>query len=55
MKTTIEIDDRLLERGNLALDAQIAAVCREHGLAEILTEDRDFARFDGVVPTRLVP
>lgn len=31
--------------GNLALDAQIVAVCRENGVDEILTEDRDFARF----------
>ncbi len=32
-------------RGNLAFDAQIAAVCLEHGAREILTFDRDFARF----------
>jgi uncharacterized protein len=32
-------------RGNLAFDAQIAAVCREHGVSELLTADRDFARF----------
>ncbi|RME30604.1 MAG: PIN domain-containing protein [Deltaproteobacteria bacterium] len=31
--------------GNLAFDAQIAAVCRENGVDRILTEDRDFARF----------
>jgi toxin-antitoxin system PIN domain toxin len=31
--------------GNLAFDAQIAAVCREHGVERILTEDRDFGRF----------
>jgi hypothetical protein len=31
--------------GNLAFDAQIAAVCREHGVAQILTRDRDFSRF----------
>ena len=30
--------------GNLAHDAQIAAVCRIHG-ATLLTADRDFARF----------
>lgn len=42
-------------RGNLAFDAQIAAVCREHGVTEILTEDRDFTRFSGVTPTRLAP
>jgi toxin-antitoxin system PIN domain toxin len=32
-------------RGNLAFDAQIAAVCREHGVDRLLTADRDFARF----------
>ncbi len=40
--------DAILEarvRGNLIFDAQIVALCREHGVAELLTEDRDFARF----------
>ncbi|MPZ74640.1 MAG: PIN domain-containing protein [Nitriliruptorales bacterium] len=32
-------------RGNLVFDAQIAAVCREHGVRSILSEDRDFMRF----------
>jgi len=40
-------------RGNLAFDAQVVAVCREHGVTEILTEDRDFARFPGIAPRRL--
>lgn len=40
-------------RGNLAFDAQITAVCREHGVTEILTEDRDFARFEGMTPVRI--
>jgi hypothetical protein len=31
--------------GNLVFDAQIAAVCREHGVERLLTEDRDFSRF----------
>jgi toxin-antitoxin system PIN domain toxin len=31
--------------GNLAFDAQIAAVCRENGVGTLLTDDRDFARF----------
>ncbi len=35
-------------RGNLAFDAQIAAVCREGGVARLLTLDRDFARFPGL-------
>jgi uncharacterized protein len=32
-------------RGNLAFDAQIAAVCCENGVDQLLTADRDFARF----------
>jgi toxin-antitoxin system PIN domain toxin len=32
-------------RGNLAHDAQIAAVCIEHGALSLLTLDRDFSRF----------
>lgn len=31
--------------GNLAFDAQVAALCREHGVAHLLTRDRDFSRF----------
>lgn len=34
--------------GNLVMDAQIVAVCREAGVTGILTQDRDFARFSGV-------
>lgn len=33
--------------GNLVMDAQIVAVCREAGARCLLTEDRDFARFPG--------
>lgn len=40
-------------RGNLAFDAQIVAVCVEHGAREIITADRDFARFDGIAPQLL--
>lgn len=44
---------RLLEssdaRGNLVFDAQVAAVCLEHGATTLLTEDRDFQRFAGLV------
>ena len=40
---------RLIEEsqvsGNLVFDAQIAAVCLEHGATTLLTEDRDFSRF----------
>jgi predicted nucleic acid-binding protein len=35
-------------RGNLAFDAQIAAVCGEHGVDELLTADPDFARFSSL-------
>jgi uncharacterized protein len=34
--------------GNIVFDAQIAAVCLEHGARTLLTEDRDFARFAGL-------
>jgi predicted nucleic acid-binding protein len=40
-------------RGNLAFDAQIVAVCLEHGAGTILTEDRDFRRFPGISIARL--
>jgi predicted nucleic acid-binding protein len=39
--------------GQLALDAAIATVCLEHGVREILTEDRDFARFSGITSVAL--
>jgi hypothetical protein len=35
-------------RGNMAFDAQIAAVCLESGADQILTTDRDFSRFPAV-------
>ena len=41
LKAALEIASA---RGNLAFDAQIAAVCVRHG-ATLLTADRDFARF----------
>jgi hypothetical protein len=41
--------------GNLVFDAQIAAVCLEHGASTILTEDRNFARFPGIARRPLVP
>jgi toxin-antitoxin system PIN domain toxin len=31
--------------GNLIHDAHIAALCHEHGVSELITADRDFARF----------
>lgn len=35
-------------RGNLVFHAQIVALCREHGISTILTNDRDFRRFDSL-------
>jgi len=32
-------------KGFTSFDAQLVAVCREHGVSTILTEDRDFSRF----------
>ena len=34
--------------GNNVFDAQIVAVCLEHGVDTILTEDRDFRRFTSI-------
>ena len=34
--------------GNLIHDAHIAALCLEHGVSELVTGDRDFARFGGL-------
>lgn len=45
------LEEAILEAraaGNLVVDAEIVAVCREHGATRILTEDRDFRRFRGV-------
>lgn len=36
--------------GNLVFDAQIVALCLEHGVRDILTEDRDFGRFPQIAP-----
>lgn len=40
-------------KGNAIFDAQVAAVCLEHGATTVLTEDRDFARFSGITVRRL--
>jgi toxin-antitoxin system PIN domain toxin len=34
--------------GNRIFDAQLVAICREHGVATILSEDRDFRRFPSI-------
>ena len=41
--------------GNLLHDAHIAALLREHGVAEILTADDDFRRFPGLKVTNPFP
>ena len=44
----------ILKHGNLAYDAHIAALIDEHGVNELWTADRDFARFPGIAcATRL--
>lgn len=47
--------DKVLEEsqvtGNLVHDAHIVALCREHGVDEIVTADRDFMRFSGITVT----
>ncbi|MBV8205441.1 MAG: PIN domain-containing protein [Acidobacteria bacterium] len=35
-------------KGNLMHDAHIVALCLEHGATELITADRDFARFRGL-------
>lgn len=37
--------------GNLIHDAHIMALCLEHGVIELFTGDRDFARFTGITVT----
>jgi hypothetical protein len=39
--------------GNLVFDAQIVAVCLEHGARTLLSEDRDFERFRSISVRRL--
>ncbi len=34
--------------GNLVFDAQIVAVCLEHGFRAIVSDDRDMQRFEGI-------
>jgi toxin-antitoxin system PIN domain toxin len=47
-----ELLDSLLDgsraTGNLVHDAHVAALCREHGVRELLTADADFGRFKGL-------
>lgn len=41
-------------KGNLVFDAQVAAVCLEHGATTILTQDRDYHRFPGITVRGIV-
>lgn len=36
-------------------DARIAALCRQHGIRELWTADRDFSRFSGLVCRNPLP
>lgn len=40
-------------KGNLVYDAQIAALCGQQGIGEILTNDRDFGRFPNLRMVRV--
>lgn len=40
--------DRVNPRGNLWTDAHIVALMKEHGVRTIITNDRDFRKFDGI-------
>ena len=40
--------DQSAATGNLVHDAHIVALCLEHGVQELVTGDRDFARFAGL-------
>ena len=55
-----EFLDRLLAaafeadaHGNLMFDSQIVALCREHGIDTVLTNDRDFELFEALHVRRL--
>ena len=47
--------DRADARGHLIFDAQITALCEEHGVSTILTADRDLLRFPNLEVRLLVP
>lgn len=44
------VTERADAQGNLVFDAQIAAVCQEYGALDLVTADRDFARFTAIRP-----
>jgi toxin-antitoxin system PIN domain toxin len=47
LRAALELADA---RGNLVFDAQIAALCEEHGVRDLVTGDRDFSRFTNLRP-----
>ena len=53
LELLIAVSRQADSRGNLTFDAQIAALCREHGIDTILTNDRDFERFEPLQVRRL--
>ena len=48
LRLLAESAQRADARGNLMFVAQIAALCRENGIDTILTNDRDFERFEAL-------
>ena len=53
LEILVDTARRAKSRGNLMFDAQIAALCREHGIDTVLTSDRDFERFEPLRVRRL--
>lgn len=45
--------DQAQVRGGLVTDAVIVALCREYGVEALLSNDRDFHRFPGIIPMPL--
>ena len=53
LEILVDTARRAKSHGNLMFDAQIAALCREHGIDTVLTNDRDFERFEPLRARRL--
>jgi predicted nucleic acid-binding protein len=53
MKLLLETVESSKVTGNLVFDAQIVAVCKEHGVSVLWTHDRDFSRFPDFVTRTL--
>ena len=52
-RTLLEVVESSGASGNLIFDAQIVVLCKEAGVTRLLTEDRDFDRFEGFRTERL--